>query len=141
MDKRYLTAPCGLDCFNCSLLEENLTEENRMKMAQYRNIPPEDVACKGCRGEEGNCLSAEGGCATWECAREKGVEYCYECSEFPCGLLAPSAKGASYPHNMKVYNLCRMKLNGIDSWTEEAAEIRKRYYDGEFIVGRGPVLK
>jgi hypothetical protein len=68
------------------------------------------------------------------------VTYCYECGEFPCGLLAPSAKGANYPHNMKVYNLCRMKLNGVDAWIEESAEIRRLYYEGEFIVGRGPVL-
>jgi hypothetical protein len=42
---------------------------------------------------------------------------------------------------MKVYNLCRMKLNGIDAWIEESADIRRRYYEGDFVVGQGPVLK
>jgi len=42
---------------------------------------------------------------------------------------------------MKVYNLCRMKLNGIDNWIEESGEIRKKYFEGKFLVGKGPVLE
>jgi len=42
---------------------------------------------------------------------------------------------------MKVYNLCRMKLIGIDAWIEESAHIRKRYYEGDFVVGQGPILE
>ena len=55
-------------------------------------------------------------------------------------MLAPTEKGADYPHNMKVYNLCRMKSNGIEAWIEESALIRKRYYEGDFVVGQGPIL-
>jgi len=141
MDKRELTAPCGLDCFNCNLYKENLTDEYRARVAAYRGIAPEEVACEGCRAEQGKCRYAYGDCATWNCAQEKGVKYCFECGEFPCGLLAPTAKGANFPHNMKVYNLCRMKLLGLDAWAEEAAQIRQRYYEGEFVVGKGPILK
>ena len=140
MDKKYLTAPCGLECFNCDMLTENLTDEYKMRVAEYRKISPDEVACKGCRAEGGKCRYADFDCATWSCALEKGVDYCFECTDFPCGLLAPTMKGASYPHNMKVYSLCRMKLIGIDKWIEESATIRKRYYEGAFIVGRGPVL-
>jgi len=140
MDKRQMTAPCGLDCFNCDAHEENITEDYKAKMAAYRKVSPEAVVCKGCRPEQGKCLYAENDCATWACALKKGVEHCFECDEFPCSMLAPSAKGAQYPHNMKVYNLSRMKLNGIDAWIEESADIRKRYYEGEFVVGQGPVL-
>ena len=53
----------------------------------------------------------------------------------------PTQQGAAFPHNMKVYNLCRMKLHGIDKWIEEAVEIRKRYYEGIFEIGKGPVLE
>ena len=53
----------------------------------------------------------------------------------------PTLQGADYPHNMKVYNLCRMKYIGIDKWVEEASEIRKRYYNGKFVVGKGPVFE
>jgi hypothetical protein len=34
-----------------------------------------------------------------------------------------------------------MKLIGVSAWIEESADIRKRYYEGDFIVGQGPVIK
>ena len=80
------------------------------------------------------------GCKTLECVTKKGLEFCYECSEFPCPKFQPAADGAEkYPHNLKVYNLCRMKLVGVKEWIEtEATESRKRYYRGKFVIGSGP---
>ena len=104
MNKIELTAPCGLDCFNCP---------------SYESLQ----------------------CATWHCVQEKAVTFCYECGDFPCKLLMPTLQGAQYPHNMKVYNLCRMKLVGVDKWAEEATDIRTRYFNGRFEVGKGPVLE
>ena len=142
MNKIELTAPCGLDCFNCPAFESNITEEYKTQVSGFLKIPREETSCKGCRDEKGYCRFATGKhCATWDCVQEKGVTYCYECNDFPCKLLMPSQQGAQFPHNMKVYNLCRMKLIGIDKWIEEAAEIRKRYYMGKFEVGVGPVLE
>ena len=140
MDKKLLTAPCGLDCFNCLTYEENITEEWKKQVSQFLKIPVEDAPCKGCRGENGNCKFAPNNeCATWNCIQKKGLTYCFECTDFPCENLMPTKNGAEYPHNMKVYNLCRMKYKGLDSWIGEAAEIRGRYYNGKFIVGKGPV--
>ena len=142
MDNRRLTAPCGLDCFNCGTYEANITEDIKKQVSEFLKIPVEETSCKGCRSENGRCIfGPKQQCATWKCVQEKEISFCYECTNFPCGLLAPSAKGASFPHNMKVYNLCRMKLIGIDSWIEESASIRQRYYEGNFVVGQGPVLE
>ena len=140
MNKIVLTAPCGLDCFNCPLYEGNITEEWKKQVSTFLKIPVEETPCKGCRGENGNCKFAPNNrCATWDCVQEKGLTYCHECADFPCKLLMPTLQGANYPHNMKVYNLCRMKLLGIEKWIEEAPEIRKRYFEGRFEVGKGPV--
>lgn len=49
MDRRYLTAPCGLDCFNCGAYFENITDEYRMRAAEHFGIPPDETACRGCR--------------------------------------------------------------------------------------------
>ena len=141
MNKTELTAPCGLDCFNCLSYEGNITEEHKNRTAEFLKIPVEETPCKGCRGENGKCKWANGQCATWDCALEKGVTYCYECADFPCKLLMPTLQGAQFPHNMKVYNLCRMRLVGIEKWIEESLEIRKRYYEGGFEVGKGPGLE
>ncbi len=75
----------------------------------------EQVPCKGCRQEDATHwhLPAQG-CATLTCALEKGVELCCDCDGLSCRLLAPVAEGAStYPHNMKVYNVCRKRNGGI----------------------------
>ena len=142
MNKIALTAPCGLDCFNCDGYEGNVTEEYKLRVSEFFKIPVEETPCKGCRDEKGCCKwVSEKPCATWDCEQGKGLTYCHECDEFPCKLLMPTKQGADYPHNMKVYNLCRMKLLGVDKWTEEAAEIRKRYYEGKFVVGKGPVFE
>ena len=141
MNKIALTAPCGLDCFNCDAYVDNLTEEYKKHASDFLKIPIEETPCKGCRDEKGKCKWANGQCDTWDCALEKGVTYCHECTDFPCKLLMPTLQGVQYPHNMKVYNLCRMKLLGIDKWIEEAAEIRTRYFTGKFEVGKGPILE
>jgi hypothetical protein len=141
MDKKILTAPCGLDCFNCPTYEGNITEELKKWISENYKIPIEKTPCKGCRDEKGNCKFAPNNqCATWNCIHEKGLTFCFECGDFPCEKLMPTQKGAQFPHNMKVYNLCRMKKNGIDSWIEESVEIRKRYFQGKFEVGKGPIL-
>ena len=137
-DKKELTAPCGVDCFNCELYVDNLTDEIR-ELFVKRGVPAEGVACRGCRVQNGCHLFGEAGCATLVCAKEKGVAFCSDCEEFPCALLAPLADGAArYPHNMKLYNLCRIKLIGIDRWIdEEAGQIRRDYFGKPFVAGKG----
>lgn len=136
---KELTAPCGLDCFNCSLYEGNLTEELAGAIHAKTGVPKEKIACKGCRKQDGKHFSKPPeGCATLDCAKAKGAELCCDCGDFPCAYLAPMADGAAqYPHNIKVYNLCRIKEIGIERWIEEAGRIRKKYFTGKFIVGKG----
>jgi hypothetical protein len=64
---------------------------------------------------------------------------CCDCDDFPCAFLAPVADLAGLrPHNIKVYNLCRIKKVGLDLWIEkEAGQIRKNYFTGKFTVGKG----
>ena len=141
MDRMQLVAPCGVNCGNCGLLEENITEDIRARLAEFRSITPDDAVCKGCRSEQGNCVYIGDTCATWACAEKIGVTYCFECGEFPCVKLLPSAKGAHRGHNIKLYNLCRMQRNGIEAWMDESAQIQKLYFEGELVVGQGPVLE
>ncbi|MCD6518348.1 MAG: DUF3795 domain-containing protein [Anaerolineae bacterium] len=140
MDSRKaLVAACGLDCFNCEIYEGNLTDELAELIHEKMGVPKQEIPCKGCSQQDGKHyhLPPEG-CATLNCVKAKGVELCCDCDDFPCALLAPVADGAAmYPHNMKVYNLCRIKKFGLDQWIEEAGQIRERYFTAQFIVGRG----
>ena len=137
-----LTAPCGIDCFNCQVYEANITEDLARRIARMRHIDAERVPCKGCRPQGGYCVLVES-CATLECIRRKHVDYCFECDEFPCLKLAPAKDGAeTFPHNMKLFNLCRIRAVGVERWAEEEAlRIRQLYYTGHFVPGSGPVEK
>lgn len=135
-----LTAPCGLDCFNCEVHENNITAELREILSAKFGILPAEVQCKGCREQKGERLGLPL-CETYQCASERGIDFCFACAEFPCLKLQPAKDGADrYPHNMKLYNLCRIKAVGIDEWAEETSEIRRRYFTGKFIIGKGPVV-
>jgi hypothetical protein len=138
-DKKELTSPCGLDCFNCDLYGDNLTAELLDLINTKMGIPKSDIPCKGCRAQDGKHFHLPEGCATLTCVKAKGVDLCCNCAEFPCLHLAPTADQAGrYPHNMKVYNLCRIKKIGLEKWAnEEAGEIRKKYFKGKFVVGKG----
>ncbi|MHC4558233.1 MAG: DUF3795 domain-containing protein, partial [Planctomycetota bacterium] len=94
-NKRDLTAPCGLGCFICDIFEENLTEQMAELIHQKMGIPKEEIPCKGCRQQDGKHFHlANEGCATLNCAKEKGVEFCCDCQDFPCSYLAPLADRA-----------------------------------------------
>lgn len=139
-DKKELTAPCGLDCFNCELYESNLTPALAEVIYSKFGVPKEEIACRGCRLQDGKHfhLPVEG-CATLDCVKSRGINLCGDCADFPCTLLAPTAdKAAQFPHNMKVYNLCRIKKIGIERWAkEEAEQIREKYFKSKFIPGKG----
>lgn len=58
-----------------------------------------------------------------ECARERGVTWCFECGEFPCARLEEFLNthwenGISH-HAGVIENLKRMKAMGVAAWVEE----------------------
>ncbi|MGE5809088.1 MAG: DUF3795 domain-containing protein [Nitrospirota bacterium] len=140
-EKKSLAAPCGLDCFNCEIHEDNLTKDFAETIHAKYGWPEEEIACKGCRQQDGKHVHLPQGCATLDCIKAKGVQFCCDCNDFPCAYLAPVADLAAIrPHNMKLYNLCRIKKVGLDRWVnEEAGQIRKKYFSGKFIMGKGQV--
>ena len=134
-----LTAPCGLDCFDCELLESNLTEELRAAYAVRFGTPASEVGCRGCR-TGGGCKMLDVPCPTRACVMERELSFCSQCDDFPCARLMPARDGADrYPHNVKLYNLCRIQAVGLHRWAEdEAKAIRDRYFHGRFRPGHGP---
>jgi len=138
-NKKALTAPCGLPCFLCDIHENNLTDEVAESIHAKFGVPKNEIACKGCRQQNGKHFHIPNGCATLDCVKAKGVEMCCDCNDFPCAFLAPTAdKAAAYPHNIKLFNLCRIKKVGIERWIEaEAGQIRNKYFKATFIMGKG----
>jgi hypothetical protein len=137
MDLNHI-APCGLDCVNCELFKANGNRQAWERVAAKTGKSPEESACLGCR--DGNGCVYFSGCETLACVKERGLDFCSDCADFPCQRLQPMAEGAAfYPHNFKIYNLALIKARGPEALLSEAPRIRKLYYTGKFKIGAGPM--
>ncbi len=135
-----IVAPCGIDCFNCEMYKDNITPDFQERISARMGVPKEKITCNGCKdGSMCLLLDIRGlKCKTLECVKTKGVDYCFQCNDFPCEFLMPVADNAlKVPHNMKVYNLCTIKRIGLEAFCEKAADIRKTYFGKQFGIGEG----
>lgn len=140
----YDLAPCGLDCSRCvsykhgrikelsKELAEHLTNFSARaeKMSAFVPVLKEygtfeqildflmNGDCKGCRQGDGKYPD----CAAKDCAREKKVNFCFECDEYPC-------KRNKYPEALEkrwIKNNDRMKEIGVKEYYSEQKK-RPRY--------------
>ena len=136
MNYEWMTAPCGLDCFNCSMYLANENEEMRAKISKNMGIPLEQAICKGCREEAGKpvFLNRTEPCNVYRCITKRNLDFCSQCSDFPCDNLHPYADRASeVPHNTKVFNLCLIKKMGLESWAKTKAQnVKHTYFKEKF---------
>lgn len=149
VDYLKMTAPCGLDCFNCHfwLARENEDSMNILKgWSEQYDVPLEVMFCDGCKAQDGriplqgHVFGEEHRCAAFECAKEKGHALCSDCGDFPCDHLHPySDRATDLPHNMKVFNLCLIRKMGLEKWAEEkAAKVRETYFTHPWDLSRAP---
>ncbi len=140
MDYLQMTAPCGLDCFNCHffLAHEGPAAMKMVEELSETHQPPvETMLCRGCRNHNGqiplqkHVFGEAHRCAAYECSRKKGLRLCSDCEEFPCDHLHPYAdKAGDLPHNMKVFNLCLIQKMGLQNWAEaKASDVRRDYFN------------
>jgi len=132
-DSIELVAPCGLYCGACTVFRATGDSARAEKLAQTMGIPVERVNCRGCKAEKG-LIKVMGGpvCPTYQCIEQKGLQFCYECGEFPCLKLAPCAdKAQSLPHNTKIYNLVLLQKLGFDKWLPVAQQTWRQYFGGK----------
>lgn len=110
MEESYLTkiiAPCGLNCCKCLAFEGGEIQTHSRALAEllgsnfqvyaerfsqmnpvFKNYPAFKAllellcrgTCGGCRKE--GCLFQA--CGVHTCVKEKDVDFCFECKDFPC---------------------------------------------------------
>jgi len=140
-ERLRMVAPCGIDCGNCTL---SLCRDDPATIERLvaRGVPREKLPCEGCRSIGGDCPVIVGKCETYLCVRQKAVDFCYECADFPCSKLCPSSQRADVlPHNMKVFNLCTIERNGVEGFVKLSGDLERLYFKGKMEVGRGPQLE
>lgn len=136
-DLRYVTY-CGLYCHLCAnlaripqqsaVLRETLQKEGWGYFGQYalrgfkefwaalETLSESDKTCQGCRG---GCGDPD--CGIRKCARDKQVEVCSFCPEYPCHQIEALAK--RYPN--LISDGTRQKQIGIEKWVEEQEQRRR----------------
>lgn len=87
-----MLAPCGVNCIACSAY---LNKKN---------------PCPGCRAsnEEHKRKSCQN-CAKKNCAFEQGLEWCFECGQFPCSRIKNLNKRYTKDYNIDLVQ------NGLDA--------------------------
>lgn len=133
MDYKQMTAPCGLDCFNCIGYLANEDPQKLSEISKALDITmeqAEQAVCKGCRNQHGKIPFIPMECNVFPCAQKKNVDFCCDCKEFPCDYLQPYAdQAAKVPHNTKVFNLCLIKKLGVETWAKDKAKsVRQKYF-------------
>jgi hypothetical protein len=108
-DLLHKFGPCGLLCEKCFAFENGPIKEHAVKLkenlGEFDNYAKRfetllndsrfgaypvfkeflnllaSTGCKGCREQECHLFA---GCNVKLCYKEKGVDYCWQCAEFPC---------------------------------------------------------
>jgi hypothetical protein len=114
---RRLAAVCGLFCPACTVFIATSEDPERLKMlAYFTDLPIDDMRCYGCHSDKRNPYSEY--CKMMKCAAEKGIEFCFECEQYPCEDL--KIFQAALPHRIELWkNLERIKEVGYDKWYRE----------------------
>jgi hypothetical protein len=140
-------APCGLHCGKCyafvdgdirrnsSLLKESLgnfdiyaqrftdliDEPVFKKYPEFKDLLDYFVSvdCKGCRKEKCKIFKD---CKVRECHEKKGVDYCFQCSDFPCNQTGFD----EHLQKRSVEINTQMKEIGVDKYYEEIKD-KPRY--------------
>jgi len=147
MDKQF-TCYCGLYCGNCAV-KVKVEPAARVLYDEMIAAGFEDVIAYIPGGEgfwsflksmtnDGMCISCRDGggnpgCAVRICAREKGVEMCAFCEDYPCDKFT-SFLDASVGYPVLEHDNALLREKGWEAWME-LQEGRQRagytYHDGK----------
>jgi len=111
--EKWVISVCGLNCAKCDIYEaghgnEKLRDEIIEWFGKERNE---------CTGPLIRHWSPE--CKMMLCARERGLQYCFQCEDFPCANVDEFSSDGISHHERTIENSKRMKEIGIDAWIEE----------------------
>ena len=117
MKKTALAGRCGIYCGACEFNKAISHPEIRAMLSKAIHVAEEDIYCTGCGDLDEKSYGV--GCKTAVCCDIHNVQYCFDCSEYPCNDLRTMVADP-YPHHHNVIiDLERMKEVGIDSWLTE----------------------
>jgi hypothetical protein len=116
-----LAAVCGLFCPSCTFFIGTKQDRARLETLLKRfGRKVDEIECHGCRSDK-RTFYCEKYCKMTRCASEKGIDFCGECSEFPCEELKEFQ--AQMPHRIELWqSQKRIKEAGYKIWYVEMIE-------------------
>jgi len=122
--KKELLSPCGLYCGVCAIYIAHRDNNMKFKEKLLKVYGPfaktiEDLQCTGCLSDGvvfGYCKS----CHIKSCVKEKGINACYKCDDFPCRII----KRFPIPVAKKVIlkDIPTWQELGTKKWVEQVEE-------------------
>ena len=114
---------CGYRCSVCAARSPDPAVRQKLvdgwkKIFGHQNYTADNVFCEGCKS--GGKI-ADKSCKARPCAKEKGVDFCADCTEFPCDKVRPLLATAE---GMLIF--CRPKNGSI---SEEEYDLCMRQFD------------
>jgi hypothetical protein len=129
---------CGYNCHMCAARSDDPEVRQKMvdgwrKIYGHQDYTAENVYCPGCLAD-GDVADKK--CKARPCAKEKGVQSCTECDEFPCdrmkhlmasreGLLIYCCAGKEPPVTAEEYNLCCRQFESMPNLVGKLAAAGK----------------
>lgn len=117
VDKK-LVAVCGLFCPSCAIYIASNEDFNRLeRQAKELHFTVEETRCEGCRSDKRNknCDS----CFMFTCSQKKGIDFCFECADFPCRELQDFQ--LQFPHRIELWkDLERIQSVGYEQFYKES---------------------
>lgn len=97
-----MVAPCGMNCAVC-----------------YAHLRKKKT-CPGCRGQEESQPAYCRRCRIRECVLSRGLDFCFECSSFPCPPVKQMDKRYRQRYHVSlIENGIRLKTGGADHFVGE----------------------
>jgi len=118
MNSKY-DSYCGLYCGACEILLMNELGKIEEKAEEW-NMKINDIICHGCKSNQNAIYCID--CVFKRCAESKKIEFCYQCSNFPCSKLLEFRKDKYHHHSIVLKNLKTIKEKGLDLWLNEQEE-------------------
>ncbi len=121
MENRYDTY-CGLNCGACpvGLASEQGDHERISRMAEEWGRIPEELNCNGCKTDLTAVFCTD--CRMRLCAREKELEFCFECDDFPCSIINEFSNDDAPHHSVVLKNLELIREMGVKAWLKAEAK-------------------
>lgn len=118
-DKR-LAAVCGLFCPACRVYIATSEDPGMLReFAERAKLSEEEMKCLGCRSDTLSHYCRT--CNLKTCAKEKGIDFCGECGEYPCEEL--KSFQAAMPHRIELWkSLEEIRNNGYEQWFYEKVQ-------------------